>query len=191
VFDIAAIRSQRLRAFFFELSLSRLRTSVVARHFWQVADDMGRGRYHRFLPSIDSEAEVNIFRLGQFRGPAGWREGLHDWRETISVAEIKLMEFIDRGTKEVVLVLRGEGSGASSGLSLAPEGFSFVLRVENGQAVRGALYATREEALVAARDSRTSALDEKRRFARNRSSPRRHTAPGDVGGERGGHAKGP
>jgi ketosteroid isomerase-like protein len=143
------IRSPRLRAWIFKLPLFRIRSAVVARYFWQIVDDMGHERFDRFLPSVRHDAEVDLFGLGTYQGPDGWRDALKGFREVFPAPAYELREYVQTGPDQVVLVIWGAGPAAMTGIPFE-ERVGFVLRIKDGLAVYGRLYPNRAEALEAA-----------------------------------------
>ena len=145
---LLGIRSAWVRALFFGMPRSRFRTNFVSRYFWQIIEDMGQARFERFLPSVSPDAEVDLFGLGLYRGRDGWRDALQDFLETIPPESYELVEYLEPGRNDVLLIARWVGDGFSSGISV-DEHMGFVLTIQKGMATWGQLIRTKSEALEA------------------------------------------
>jgi hypothetical protein len=141
-----AVRSRRMRAFFFELPHSRFRTFFVARYYHHLVEHLRQGNFG-FLSTVTGD--LTFFELGTFQEPEGWKETLSAWLETFDPPAMELIEFVDPGTGKVILTLRVGGRGASSGASVEDVAF-FVLTIQEGMAVRGRFLREKAKALKAA-----------------------------------------
>ena len=145
VFGLATL-SRRVRAFFFDLPPSRLRTALVARYYHRLTEQM-RDADWTFLRAVHPDAEMRLF-FERYLGREGWKDAVSAWRETFAVAEMELIEFLNPQGRHVVLRLHGGGEAAASGLRIKEAAY-IVLTVEHGMAVRGQVTADRAEALEA------------------------------------------
>ena len=142
-------RSRRLRALVFgALPYSRPRTHLVARFFHEIVAAMGERRYDHFIPAVHPEAEVELWGLGTYHGRDGWQAALSEWLDAFDVPSLEMTEFLDPGGGQVLCV--GTVGGAVKGTGVPIENkLYFLVRVEDGMAVRGRLYESKQDALEA------------------------------------------
>jgi hypothetical protein len=143
----AATRSRRVRAFFFGLRHSRLRTYFVARYYHLLVEQWRDGDF-RFLPAVSEAAEVTLFDVGTYAGRNGARDALSQWRETFSSPVFELVEVVNPPGGRVLLILRVGGLGAASGVALEDLAY-FAITVEAGMATSIGIYHDKAEALEA------------------------------------------
>ena len=141
-------RSRPLRAFFYELPRSRLRTALVVRYYRDIVRDMATGDIARHLRAIDAEAEVSLFRMETFSGRSGAEAALRQWRESFPDLDLEMAEFINPDGPNVVCVGRLVGGGATSGATVALQ-LVFTITVVGGMAVGLRLSDSKREALEA------------------------------------------
>ncbi|HVS28131.1 MAG TPA: hypothetical protein VHE14_01165 [Solirubrobacteraceae bacterium] len=142
-------RSQRARAFFFELPHSRLRTAVVARYYHRLAEQLRDGDLS-FARVVSEDATGTLFSFGTYTGREDWKQALNSWRESWTYTAMELLEFVNPpGSTDVFLRGYVGGLGAASGLAVEETVYG-VIRVEDGQAVLARAYRDRAEALEAA-----------------------------------------
>jgi hypothetical protein len=144
------LRSQRLRAFIYDLPRSRVRTAAVVRYFRLIVDDIGGGNFDRHLPNIADDASITLFDMEDFRGPSGASEAVRHWQQSFPGLKSEMLEFINSDGPDVLCLGRLTGDGAASGVHV---GQDLVLRIKvvDGMAVEASLSNSRAEALEAVR----------------------------------------
>ena len=88
---------------------------------------------------------------GRWRGKDAGRAYLREWLDLFDEFRPEPIELIDAGGEQVITVVRYSGREKRSGIEVPPEYFVVVNKVRNGKIVSGREYATREEAIKAAR----------------------------------------
>jgi hypothetical protein len=108
-------RSRRVRAFFFDLPRSRVRTAFPVRYYRDIVRDMDAGNIKRHLRATDPEARVDLFGMETFRGREGAEEALGQWRQSFPDLQIQMFEFINPEGPSVLCIgpAVGEGAGAA------------------------------------------------------------------------------
>jgi hypothetical protein len=135
-----------VRRFFWELPDSRLRTYTVASYYDLLVKELSESNF-KFLGAVAEDAELTVFTLGTYRGPAGWKEALSTWRETLDVG-LEMSECATNGEHSLIAI-RFTGRGSFSGLSVDDLNY-LVVRIHKGQAREGMFFRERSEALEAA-----------------------------------------
>jgi hypothetical protein len=142
------LRSQRMRAFVYELPRSRVRTAMVVRYFRDTLDAIGAGNIDSYLPTIADDASVTLFDMEDFRGPSGAREAVRQWQQSFPGLTIEMSELINPDGPDVLCVGRATGDGVVSGAHVDLD-LMFRLKVIDGTAVELSLSNNRAEALEA------------------------------------------
>ena len=141
-------RSRRLRAFFYGLPRSRLRTALVVRYYRDIMADLDAGNITRQLPAIATDAEVRLFEMEDFRRPEGAEQALRQWREIFPGLKLEMSEFINPDGTDVLCIGRAAGGGASSGAAVNLE-IALAIKVIDGMAVELSMTRSKPEALKA------------------------------------------
>lgn len=144
---VLATRSRRVRAFFWALPPSRLRTYFIAAYYHRLTGQTDRGDFG-FVGAVREDADLTMFGLGTHRGEEGWKRALDEWRETLGVG-LEMSEFVNPGGSDHSMIeIRLTGRGASSGISVNDLNY-LVVRIENGEAVNGRFFREKADALEA------------------------------------------
>jgi ketosteroid isomerase-like protein len=114
-----------------------------------------RGGLDRFIEhwtdDLDHRAiEGALDDRGPIHGKAAMQAYLQDWIDTFDELNMEPVELIDAGGDTIVAVLRFGGRAKLSGLK-TDSTFATVFTIRNGRIARGREYATRDQALEAAR----------------------------------------
>jgi hypothetical protein len=142
-----ALRSRLVRAFFYELPRSQLRTWFVARYYAGLVEQFRNGDY-RFLASTTRDVQLTLFDIGTYVGRNGVRQALSDWRETFESPVFETVQFANPPGPIVLLTVRVGGRSVAGGVELEDSVY-FVIHVQRGMATRLGIYRDRAAALEA------------------------------------------
>jgi ketosteroid isomerase-like protein len=121
-----------------------------------------RGDVDAFLATLDPEVEIfstpELPNPGRYRGHEGWIKWTSQWFEAWEEFEVEIEDFEAVGQHHVLMAARQRGRGAGSGAPVEMVVF-YLAEYHDGLATRFHLYATREQALEAVRDSEPEAED--------------------------------
>ena len=142
------MRSRRLRASFYDLPRSRLRTYFVAGFYHRVMEQFRDGDVS-FAQTLDQQGQWTLFDFATYVGRAGAIEMLTGWRDSFSPPVFELVEFVNPPGAWVCLTLSVGGLGASSGVELESLVY-LVIYVHRGMSGGGGFYRDKKAALAAA-----------------------------------------
>jgi ketosteroid isomerase-like protein len=121
-----------------------------------------RGDIEAFLATMHPEVEIfstpDLPNPGRFRGREGWIEWTSHWFDAWEGFEVEIEEYEPVGEHHVLMRARQRAKGVGSGVPVEMQVF-YLGEYRDGLAVRFHLYATREQALAAARDSEPETED--------------------------------
>lgn len=113
-----------------------------------------RGDIDAFLATLDPEVEIfstpELPNPGNFSGRDGWIEWTSEWFEAWEGFEVDVEDYEAVGQHHVLMTARQRARGAGSGVPVEMRIF-YLAEYHDGLATRFHLYATREDALEAAR----------------------------------------
>jgi ketosteroid isomerase-like protein len=121
-------------------------------------DALARGGLDRFIEHFTEDVDYRAVigapdDIGPIHGKDALRAWLEDWFDTFDEFTMELLEVIDAGDGTVVWVERFGGRAKRSGVQ-TDQTIGGVFTIRNGKIARGREYATREQALRAARASK-------------------------------------